>query len=112
MLEFDNENLLTLIGVAVQQRPWLSVLEYMEVSDGSWTERKKKNLMTFFTVWRSTCSLAHCQGKEGRVDHFGAVEVFCADCHRHGLSQFQRICSHGSGSTKLFAGPPQLGENC
>ena len=31
MLDFDHPNLVTLIGVAVQQRPWLCVLEYMEV---------------------------------------------------------------------------------
>lgn len=32
MIEFDHPNLVRLIGVAVQQRPWLCVLEYMEVS--------------------------------------------------------------------------------
>ncbi len=31
MLEFNHPNLVQLIGVAVQQRPWLSVLEYMKV---------------------------------------------------------------------------------
>lgn len=34
MLHFNHPNLVTLIGVAVQQRPWLCVLEYMEVSFG------------------------------------------------------------------------------
>ena len=32
MLDLNHPNLLRLVGVAVQQRPWLSVLEYMEVS--------------------------------------------------------------------------------
>ena len=32
MLELDHQNLVRLIGVAVQQRPWLCVLEYMRVS--------------------------------------------------------------------------------
>ena len=31
MLQFNHVNLVRLIGVAVQQRPWLCVLEYMEV---------------------------------------------------------------------------------
>ena len=31
MLNFNHINLVRLIGVAVQQRPWLCVLEYMEV---------------------------------------------------------------------------------
>ncbi len=29
MLEFDHPNLVRLVGVAVQQRPWLCVLEFM-----------------------------------------------------------------------------------
>lgn len=32
MLTFDHPNLVRLIGVAVQQRPWLTVIEYMSVS--------------------------------------------------------------------------------
>lgn len=35
MLEFAHPNLVRLIGVAVQQRPWLCVLEYMEVPAAS-----------------------------------------------------------------------------
>ena len=31
MVDFDHQNLVRLIGVAVQQRPWLVVLEYMRV---------------------------------------------------------------------------------
>jgi hypothetical protein len=31
MLDLDHANLVRLIGVAVQQRPWLCVLEYMRV---------------------------------------------------------------------------------
>lgn len=31
MLDFDHQNLVRLIGVAMQQRPWLVVLEYMRV---------------------------------------------------------------------------------
>ena len=31
MLELDHQNLVRIIGVAVQQRPWLVVLEYMRV---------------------------------------------------------------------------------
>lgn len=41
MIEFDHPNLVRLIGVAVQQRPWLCVLEYMEVSVG---ERDERNI--------------------------------------------------------------------
>ncbi len=33
MLEFDHPNLVRLVGVAVQQRPWLTVIEYMEVAN-------------------------------------------------------------------------------
>ena len=31
MLDLSHDNLVRLIGVAVQQRPWLCVLEYMQV---------------------------------------------------------------------------------
>jgi hypothetical protein len=31
MLDFDHQNLVRLIGVSMQQRPWLVVLEYMRV---------------------------------------------------------------------------------
>ena len=30
MLDLDSENVVQLIGVAVQQRPWLMVLEFLE----------------------------------------------------------------------------------
>jgi serine/threonine protein kinase len=35
MLDFDHQNLVRLIGVAVQQKPWLVVLEYMRVCRAS-----------------------------------------------------------------------------
>ena len=31
MVDFDHQNLVRLIGVALQQRPWLVVLEFMRV---------------------------------------------------------------------------------
>lgn len=33
MLQFDHPNLVNLVGVAVQQRPWLAVLEFMRFGD-------------------------------------------------------------------------------
>jgi hypothetical protein len=38
MLDFDHPNLVRLVGVAVQQRPWLTVIEFM-------------NVRTFFFSW-------------------------------------------------------------
>jgi hypothetical protein len=33
MLDFDHENVTCIVGVAVQQPPWLTVLEFMEHGD-------------------------------------------------------------------------------
>lgn len=59
-MDFNHPNLVTLIGVAVQQRPWLCVLEYMEVRQ---TAKRLLRLSSFafsFCFLFSSCLVSSC----------------------------------------------------
>lgn len=43
MVDLQDNNLVRLLGVAIQQRPWLCVIEFMKVS--TWAEEKSAVLL-------------------------------------------------------------------
>jgi len=101
MLAFDHDNLVTLVGVSIQQRPWLCVIPYMnvgvprsslEITVAVWgpsrrvTDLPRKKLVSNATLANQPTSL---QIKICRTGAFSKASVF-----RHGISRRFKIYSH------------------
>ena len=91
MLDFDHQNLVRLIGVSMQKRPWLVVLEYMRVC------AVLCGVLPPLTppVRRSASRRAHMQGQEAAAHLPRAAQICRPDHGRHGLSR-RCVYTHGS----------------